>query len=369
MKHINSIKNKEQLKAIDVLRFPLIVLVIFIHSAAPEIQKVYLGADSKSLYILFSEMISHNLGRIAVPCFFLFSGYFFFLSLSDFSRNNYLNQLKKRVRTLVIPYFLWNTLFIVIILIKNYLFHKIGLSYDEFWIYLNSTSCYEWFWGGPINFPLWYMRDLICMTILAPLFYYLFYYLKTIGLFILVLIYLSCYELGFSGFSMTAIFFFGAGAFFGIYKYNIVDLSQKNGKIIMFFALILFGYVITYNGEDLYEIWIRIFVIFGVSSALFCGYLILKKSFLKSIFTRLAPTVFFIYVIHELYLMNWINGFFIRMTWKSSDKSILISYFIIPIVCLMLSLLLYIIIKRIFPAFLQWSTGNRVTNKPIMKTL
>ena len=74
------------------------------------------------------------------------------------------------------------------------------------------------FWHTPVNYPLWFLRDLICMSALSPLFYAFFKYLKIYGLLILLALYLSVWETNIAGLSMTAIMFFGAGSYMGIYK-------------------------------------------------------------------------------------------------------------------------------------------------------
>ena len=65
---------------------------------------------------------------------------------------------------------------------------------------------------------MWFLRDLLCMSVLAPLFYLFFRFLKGYGVLILVILYLSAWETDVAGLSMSAIMFFGAGAYMGIYK-------------------------------------------------------------------------------------------------------------------------------------------------------
>lgn len=71
------------------------------------------------------------------------------------------------------------------------------------------------------------LRDLICMSALSPLFYAFFKYLKIYGLLILLALYLSVWETNIAGLSMTAIMFFGAGSYMGIYKKNVLAFCSK----------------------------------------------------------------------------------------------------------------------------------------------
>ena len=74
-----------QSKSIDFLRFPLIIGVIFIHnySSTVVVQGVELGNDSfLPMYHVASELFSKVIGSVAVPLFFLFSGFLFFLNIN-----------------------------------------------------------------------------------------------------------------------------------------------------------------------------------------------------------------------------------------------------------------------------------------------
>ena len=149
------------------------------------------------MYIyLFTEGISHNLSRIRNPLFFFFSGFFFFRKLEKWSLDFYHLQLKKRV---IKPF---ASLFIM-----EYTY-DIGCLYKELCVYFSFfnwnrgrnyrksgiNSLYMLFWHTPVNYPLWFLRDLICMSALSPLFYAFFKYLKIYGLLILLALYLSVWE-------------------------------------------------------------------------------------------------------------------------------------------------------------------------------
>ena len=63
-----------QSRVVAWLRFPLIVLVAYIHYYGPEIQpKDYIGTD---IYNYLMILMSHVISRSAVPTFFLISGFF-----------------------------------------------------------------------------------------------------------------------------------------------------------------------------------------------------------------------------------------------------------------------------------------------------
>ena len=51
--------------------------------------------------------MSHVISRAAVPTFFLISGYYFFLN-TRFTLATYKDKLRKKIRTILLPYLLWN---------------------------------------------------------------------------------------------------------------------------------------------------------------------------------------------------------------------------------------------------------------------
>lgn len=114
---MRNIKNSNELieflKISTILKFPLIVLVVFIHIVHENITPVKLDLSAANLYHLIYNLISQNIGRVAVPCFFLFSGFLFFFKIKDyFTVELYKKQIKNRFKTLFIPYILWNCIYI-----------------------------------------------------------------------------------------------------------------------------------------------------------------------------------------------------------------------------------------------------------------
>ena len=105
--------NREQLqsKVIEFLRFPLIVGVVLIHTQVTKINGVvgdiaapYPFNGVYPLYEFFHCLFVNIITRVAVPLFFVFSGYLFFYKNRSFTFGTYFMKLKKRVRSLLVPY-------------------------------------------------------------------------------------------------------------------------------------------------------------------------------------------------------------------------------------------------------------------------
>ena len=99
-----------------MLRFPLAILVVFVHGFGAEIDVSELhasGLTGLALYDYIRLFFSVVIARSAVPLFFIISGYLLFLKVDDYSKSVYMAKLKKRWHSLVIPYLLWLVLFIL----------------------------------------------------------------------------------------------------------------------------------------------------------------------------------------------------------------------------------------------------------------
>lgn len=107
-------KSDNTLNYITIVRFPLIVLVVALHS------KIWINdlvdVNTLSLSRFLSELIT-QLTMLAVPTFFVISGYLFFRNMPTkgaFPLSIFVRKLQSRVYTLFIPYMLWN-MFVVIV--------------------------------------------------------------------------------------------------------------------------------------------------------------------------------------------------------------------------------------------------------------
>lgn len=96
--------------------------------------------------------------------------YFFFISAFLFFRNFKMSEMKdkwmRRVRSLFIPYIIWNTFSVILqaakgkMILENGILNFIRNNY----IYINGTGC--------ANGPLWYMFRLMEFVLLTPVIYY-----------------------------------------------------------------------------------------------------------------------------------------------------------------------------------------------------
>ncbi|NDP22195.1 MAG: acyltransferase family protein, partial [Paludibacter sp.] len=219
---------------IKVLSFVLIILVVFLHSYNLSKNTI----DSFDLNHFIQNFISNGVSRIAVPLFFLISGYLFFkdkpCSVLDFK-----NKFKKRFYSLVIPFVFWSSLgiltFFLLQLIPNltkFFTNKLIISFNYI-DFLNTLVI------NPIPFQLWFIRDLIVLILISPL---LNFILKKFNLFFICSIFILWFIIPtFYIFTSESMLFFSIGASFSI-RYQLITTFQIQNKYIkymVYFYLIL----------------------------------------------------------------------------------------------------------------------------------
>ena len=143
------------------MAFCCAVLVVFIHVGTP--------MPSGTFPWFFIEFFRVILGDIAVPYFFLASG--FFLAGHIAEPDWYLREMKKRVWTLLLPYLLWTPLYAVYLYPVRILNN---LHAHQSWCWHLGHPDWIWTFGldflhSPLLYPFWFLRWLMCLCLASPL--------------------------------------------------------------------------------------------------------------------------------------------------------------------------------------------------------
>ena len=347
------------LSLIKAVRFPLIVMVLIAHSLGFTGDGISLSADGWNVFRFVSEGISHNLCRIAVCTFFIFSGFFFFYGKEGEVRYDlpwYAGKWKRRIFTVLIPFLAWNAIQLLAALGKMHAFSALGIEQtDESAALLGAGPLY-WFFTGPADFPLWYMRDMAIMILLSPALPPLFKFLGKFAPAVLILLYLSPWNPAIP--SMRAIFFFCMGAWLGIRRMDMLQLCRKVRTASYIIAPLLLITATCFTGRPGHELAQRVFFPFGIIVFMnVCDSLTRKESTLKRL-SGLSEYVFFIYAAHEVLILGWTKGLFARFLGEGLAAA-WISYLLVPVVVLAVCIILYRIFKLVAPKPLAFICGGR----------
>ena len=369
-----------QSKTIEWLRFPLAVLVVFIHMFPfVDIQNIdYLNLNFYNFYDIIRTLISHILGLVAVPCFFMFSGYWFFNKVKEWNKTVYFSKVKTRLKTLIVPYFMFNIAAVIFVIIQNILKADGSIYpfldnlrenwYSIFWNYNSWDDNIQNILGqtiqpsyGPFVLPLWFLRDLIVMVFISPVVYYLIKYAKIWGVVTLGLFYYTKIWIEIPGYSaqlfLTAFFFFSLGAFFGINRKNIVVSLRKYQNVWLVISLIIMISGAYYYGTSYNTFFLPIFTLSGVISIINITSYYMKRGKLK-VRETLSKASFFLYCTH-IFILRSIKEAFDKIIGVDNTMLLLIEYFIIPFLITGIILCVYLLMKRFTPKLLSLFTGSR----------
>ena len=351
---------------IDFLRFPLIIAVVFIHWD-PRSMAINGGdlvkKETFPVYELSRYIVSEEIAKIAVPLFFFMSGFLFFYRSSGFTLGEYAAKLKKRARTLLIPYVFWNTA-VIILFVSTQLFVPSMLSGANKPI--TDRNFFEWlnmFWGyldgKPICFQFWFIRDLIVAVCLSPIIYFLikrlkFYFVLLAGLF---------WSLGFdfniTGLSSISIFYFSFGAWFSINgRIFTNDFSSLRWMAIVYLGLLVFNTSLWYCDARSYDFILKVNIIIGLISSVSWVSYGLTRNFIGTN-KLLTSSSFFIYAYHATLILLSTKIYAKFFNTNLSDSVLVAGYFIIPFIIAFIGVGLYVFLHKYFPSFTALITGGR----------
>lgn len=351
-------------KTIMFLRFPLIIAVVFIHTNLTNVKKnngvLLVDEGQFPIHDLFRHVISNELARIAVPLFFFISGFLFFYR-TNFSMVVYGQKLKKRVRTLLVPYIFWNAVGSLLLLLPQ-LFPSSMTSGES-----KSITDYNWldwlnlFWndGMPICHQLWFIRDLMFVILFAPILYYLIEFCKVFTVVALGGLWLFGLWFDVAGISITAFFFFSLGAWFSINRRNFtVDFLQMRWVVAcLYLMLVVVGTLLWYNKITNYY-WVHnIGIVAGLVAVVSWTAYGIENSCLRAS-TFLAGSAFFVYAYHGIPIALIVK-YWVKMWQPVSELTMLTGYFLIPLFIVGLGIALYAVLRRWLPAFMGLITGGR----------
>lgn len=338
---------------IEWLRFPLIAAVVLLHSGEN-------GVTGPDLYSILCTVLSHGVLKIAVPCFFLISGYLFFGGLREWSTQVWERKIKRRVHTLLIPYLLWN----VIAFVAAYLYGLLRASANGWELTsiadaLAQGGGLNMFWasmmGCPVNYPLWFLRDLIIFVALTPAIFWLIKNTKLPGLLIMFLAFWL-----FRSRDLEGLFYFCLGAWMRIEGKDPLDIFSK-GKWWSYAisAILLVAIALTYRGHHVaYEYIKYAFVAAGVC-ATFCFASMLLDNGLVKVHPWLARASFFVYCSHAVLILHDISNYIVLHLLPGSVGMACVGLFLRAALAIGICLGLYWLMERMTPRTLALLTGGR----------
>lgn len=355
--------HEELRERIDFIRFPLIVGVVFIHANIISVNFAGSSAGISEMSFvstLITDYLSNVLFRLAVPMFFITSGYLFFYTYQH-SWLGYTDKVRSRIKTLLIPLFFWNILWLCAIALAEIIpFTVVFFSGNNTFIvnykvfdYLNAIFGLDQL---PIAGQFWFIRDLFIMVLFAPIIYILVRWIPYIVLPALIFCwYMYIWPITIP--TIPAVTFFVLGAFLGVKKFDFC-LLDKFGKYLLPLYLILSVIDVLTKGEAYNNIIHNAGLLVGINIVFYTAKYMKRWPLLNKTVVWATPATFFVFAFHEPFQLI-VRKILYKVLNPSTDLSILILYFAIPILVIAIGLGLYVLLKRFTPGLVKVIAGGR----------
>ncbi len=148
--------SEENSNKIKIFNFIFTLLIVVYHLRGIYSFNIqYNNAFDEKILKSFLE-ITDKLGFAAMSFFFMMSGFLFYKNINN--EREATNKIKKRLKTLIIPYFAWNFL---TILLEFILFKKKPI--------LSVKYIAKILFFSPVNGPSWYLIALFIISCFSPL--------------------------------------------------------------------------------------------------------------------------------------------------------------------------------------------------------
>ena len=367
--------NPEFSKRITSMRFAMALFIVFIHNSLNEAIHFATGDIVIDMplwmHIIHDTMVNYW-GGIAVPTFFIISGYLFYAK-----PKNAVKTIKSKFKGIFVPYVLWIGLSILLYYIaQSFDLSKPYFAQSENIIRNWSISDYfKAFWArhfgsesntlnAPFVPPFWYIRDLMIMMLISPIIKFLANKFPAAWLIFITLLYFSEVTLHIIdiqyGFT-TALFFFSLGYY----------AVQHIGKIMNFLDSISWrDFIVAYVLSFFFMVYADInkligygFVkwfnlLFTIGLAIKVAGVISKKDKIFKKLSYLSNYSFWIFAAHLPLVLTAIRKISIKYI-PMHGIWILLYFFGVVIVCVGVLLVIGILLKKYLPKVYTLLNGGR----------
>lgn len=353
--------SSEESERINILKVWLTVMIVFIHSADSNIN---FGAGTLYMYnppwlVVLKYTVSEVLSRVAVPMFFFISAYFLFKK--DFS---WTKNIVKKVKSLLVPYLIMNSLWVLIYFVAQSV-PALSPFFSNPDNLVASWSLKDWFehyFGSranyaPLLYPLWFVRNLFILNILAPLFKWFVQKTRYFSVAVFVIMWLTLESTHIFFLDIQSVCFFGIGCFFALEKISISESDRYKVPAAVLYICLVTASVLLRPQNGFFKMFIcRLCFLTGM----FFWYIFttrIKSDRAKKVLLFVARYSFCIYLFHEMNL-SILRKILVRFLPHTGFFAAVL-YLGMPVVIISLCLLISRFLDRFIPRLYRVLSGGR----------
>ncbi|NMH29512.1 acyltransferase family protein [Flavobacterium silvaticum] len=350
---------------LSALTFFFLCIVVLSHA-----QNIFAGKPGLHDQVWFVEsFLSNKLVKISVPMFAFISGYLFFFGWNaeqTFDTAAFKKKIGKRMRTVLLPYVFWCTFWFLFI----YVLQMLPGTSKFFSSPLYKMSVFDQIKNWiiePVNYPFWYMRELVFMILISPLVFVWVKYLKVFGLIIIYIIALFSKNIitvwDIDMFRWHMIFCFTFGTYCAVNRKNMVlhwSVAVQYLLIVLTVAaFVLLTYLEYAQPQTSHTFPVRTLAILSALFGSLAVWTVYDRIDSKKPFTyhKWYDYSFILYACHGVPLVLLNKGFGIFT--GQNPILLLVFYFVSAILTILGCIAFGSILKKYIPTFYAIVTGNR----------
>lgn len=330
-----------KLRAISFLS---IVLVVILHSQL----LVYSKGNSFHL----QQFLTSEVTRISVPFFFYISGFLLFYNCKTLNYSWYCSKLKKRVRSLLVPFLIWSISGFTIVYSIKFILPSAFNSYQGLEKYQLVDFLQALLWNPVGCYQLWFVRDLFLCVSISPILYGGLKILKE--LFLLLFFLLWFFDIQYV-ISIESVLFVTIGAYMALNHKTLAEKVNSEGSVLLQGILWIVFCVWDYSCP-FYNIIHGMGLLLGMSFVWGLYDVVYVRTLGRFSNCKVYRYTFFIFVFHEP-ILTLIKGILLKLA--MSQTGILLIYFSAPILVVGICLICARRLKKYFPLVYRIICGGR----------
>lgn len=356
---------------ISNIQFILSIMIVVLHSATYVVNLPGQGMVSiygRNLATWIQLFFSEGLCRIAVPLFFILSGFLFYHTYNN-TWLGYVKKLKRRFWSLVVPYLFWSaSVFFVFYFaqripgVSRYFSTRDTMGFGTCEIFTNIVVT-------SFNSPLWFCSHVIVFVLFAPIGYWL------CGKYAIVSLPIACY-LWYRGYClgirMDGLFFWLIGAYSATHQEKLAAwFTPKRLKRLGWCMMVLWITVLAWRTTYLsglnvkvllegqynavLEISMKFIILLGLP-AFWCIWDELPRVWIADKW-KVSGFSFLLFVAHHP-IVGAIRKLIVQFT-GTSEIAMFTAYFLVACSTISLVICLGLLAKRVCPCTYGFLVGNR----------
>lgn len=354
----NYVITEEESKRIQILKLWLTIMVLFIHSYSETVN--FLGTSIElqvPTWLYWTKYVfSGAISGCAVP------GFFFIAAILLYRKEfKWIENIKKKTKTLLVPYLILNTFWIVFFVLAPKIgflkpfFSNKGIDVQTWGIldfldaYLGINSS-----GYPILYPLWFVLNLMVLNLLAVVLRKIIDRFPRIIFICLMILMVKGINIAFC-LNQTALVYFCLGYYFVKYERHLIDL--KINKIVLFITYIGIIIINCLTRETIIHFSVvNLTIVLGFVFFFVCTTKI-NNNKIEGFVLWLSKYSFPVYLFHEMattMLKKIVTKVFPTTTFFQ-----LVEYIGIPIFVFAFCIILSVMMNKFVPSLYALITGGR----------